>query len=194
MGCREQACRPDGTVGIVGPVVHALSWQPELPRETPVRVFLLSCGTCSYRSQALLQCTACSRIPGTAPLTSRVQSVGCVLDQPPGQVHRWLSWGPRSEGTHASRWRCLASEIGQSQITGPSDVDGRSGTIGRGEGESVLGCGGTAAVGEVAAAHGVAALGFPVGLAAVGSGRGVSVVEWARQSAWPSAHQRHRGW
>ena len=42
-------------------------------------------------------------------------------------------------------------------------------------GWSELGCGSTAAVSEVAATCGAAALSFPVHLAAVGSGRGVSV-------------------
>ena len=79
---------------------------------------------------------------------------------------------------------------GASRIIRPSDVVGRLGTVGRGEGESELGCGGTAAVGEVAAARGAAALGFPVNLAAVSAS---AWVESARQLAQPSAHQRHRG-
>ena len=31
--------------------------------ETPLRVFLYSCGTSYLRSQAVLQCTACGRVP-----------------------------------------------------------------------------------------------------------------------------------
>ena len=69
--------------------------------ETPLRVFLYSCGTSYLRSQALLQCTACGQVPGST--TDQSGAVGrCVHTEPPGQDHRWLGRDRVREGTRAS--------------------------------------------------------------------------------------------
>ena len=60
------ACRPGGTAGTTGPegvlglsVTSALLADLSCQVETPLRVFLYSCGTSYLRSQAVLQCTVC---------------------------------------------------------------------------------------------------------------------------------------
>ena len=76
------ACGPGGTAGTAGPegalglsVTSALLADLSCQVETPLRVFLYSCGTSYLRSQALLQCTTCGQVPA-APPTSRVQLAG----------------------------------------------------------------------------------------------------------------------
>ena len=73
------ACGPGGTAGTAGPegvlglsVTSALLADLSCQVETPLRVFLYSCGTSYLRSQAVLQCTVCKWVP-VAPPISRVQ-------------------------------------------------------------------------------------------------------------------------
>ena len=62
----RDACGPGGTAGTTGPegvlglsVTSALLADLSCQVETPLRVFLYSCGTSYLRSQAVLQCTVC---------------------------------------------------------------------------------------------------------------------------------------
>ena len=69
--------------------------------ETPLRVFLHSCGTSYLRSQAVLQCTVCKWVP-VAPPTSRVQLAdACSPNHRARTTGGWVEDRVR-EGTHAS--------------------------------------------------------------------------------------------
>ena len=66
--------------------------------ETPLRVFLHSCGTSYLRSQALLQCTACGRVPEQHP-----RPVGCSW---PMRAHPTTGPEPPVAGSDVGRIQC----------------------------------------------------------------------------------------
>ena len=84
------ACGPGGTAGTAGPegvlglsVTSALLADLSCQVETPLRVFLYSCGTnyLRFRPAAVLQCTVCKWVP-VAPPTSRAQLDGAATTGP----------------------------------------------------------------------------------------------------------------
>ena len=92
------AAPPEEPVRELLPSAGSLSCQVE----TPSRVFLHSYGTVFYCSQALLQCTACGRVPRTAPPTSRVQLVdACSSNHRARTTGGWIE-DRVCEGIHAS--------------------------------------------------------------------------------------------
>ena len=114
MGCRSSgACGPGGTAGVAGPDGCPQLADLSCQVETPLRVFLHSCGTSylRFRPAAVLQCTACGRMPGST--TDQSGAGGrCVHIQPPGQDHRWLGRGPSSRGHSCQLVAVLSLGVG----------------------------------------------------------------------------------
>lgn len=89
--------------------------------ETPLRVFLYSCGTSylRFRPAAVLQCTACGRVP-----EQHHRPVGCRWPmraaQPPGQNHRRL--GRMLDGYRVGCWSDAGGQVIGSDAGKPTTV------------------------------------------------------------------------